>query len=111
MVGKTWAHLTHYCTVLHSVIPDTCLPQYCFCSTPGSPGGKLAGGARDSTRLAGARHSLGRMEKDKREAGTYGKGRQRPGSSVSPLLALLLLLLLCLTSSWALVGKRHNMRL
>ena len=33
------------------------------------------------------------VEKDEREAGTYEKGRQRPGSSVSPLLALLLLLL------------------
>ena len=48
------------------------------------------------------------MEKDEREAGTYGKGRQRPGSSVSPLLALLLLLL---ASSWALVARRHNARL
>ena len=33
------------------------------------------------------------VEKYEREAGTYKKGRQRPGSSVSPPLALLLLLL------------------
>ena len=75
-------------------------------------GANWSQGARDSTRLAGARDSLGLAPGQAKE----GQGglpallaqRQWPDSNVAPQNPLLLLLL---TSFWALVARRHNMRL